>query len=184
MNKVSIERLFGLMVMAGWSKSQIFKVIDELYRLHPDELKMMVNGAADIVSELQYVMERKISSNRMGRSKTNYYRENTEPAMESYEPYASEGYMDSPIILDVYEKIHEYLVVELGLSSHEVVDVIAAEIYRVNKGEVPPLSKKSLKNWVARLMGYYSPGEILHVVANIRSKYLKSQAIGWSLRND
>lgn len=185
MNKVSIERLFGLMCMAGWSKNQIYKITNELVGLHPRERDILISTAFDAVSEYHYAIGDKSRQNISDRDEASYYKDSGEQlvAYESYEPEVRQISLDSPIVTEIYEKIRDYLVVELGLSAYEVVDLVSAEMYKINKGEVPPLSKKSLRNWVARLISVHSPSQVLHVLTSIRNKTLQSHSRGWSLRN-
>lgn len=185
MNKASLDKMFGLMIMAGWSKNQILKVLDELHSLHPNDVKQILDQVSESASDLNYRVSKitNRTNNNWFHPETNYFRE---PAIayESFEGHGTQALVDNPMLSEIYDKVHEFLAVELNLTTPEIVDLMSAEIYQMHKGPIPPLSKKSLKNWIARLLNYYPPSEILHAVATIRNRHMGTNSMGWSLRNE
>lgn len=171
MNKASIDRMLGLMVMAGWSRTQILNVISEMQQLHHYQLSDILDR---VISASHFHEE------EMRRSSFEF---SSSIALESYSSDHSNDYNSNYIENEVYERIHESLISDLGLSTPDIVAMISEELNHRYDSHTPPLSKKSLRNWLSRLLNVYSASEILHAVTTIYNKHRGTHKIGWSIRD-
>lgn len=161
--------MFGLMVMAGWSRTQILNVISELQQLHP--------------YQLSEILDRVISASRYHEEEMRRSSFDSVPALESYSADYSNDYNSNYIENEVYERIHDLLISDLGFSTPDIVALISEEINHKYDSHTPPLSKKSLRNWLSRLLNVYTASEVLHAVTTIYNRHRGTHKIGWSIRD-
>lgn len=175
MKRPSIDRVMGLLLMSGYTRSQIYDLISEFRRASSSELEYKLDRQYAFLREYDDVLtggraewapDNKTSANRFSK---NIHLTDRESSSVEYE---------------LYSKIHEALGVRLGLSTSQIAQLISEELSLKYDHNVPPLSKKSLTNWLSRLLLNYSPSEILHIVATISNKFNSNARIDWPVRGD
>lgn len=156
-----LEDLLIMLVSAGWTKRDIVQVLHQASSMNAYDLE---DEIADIGYELSGLR-------RSSRRKFGYGSYRTEAKKIPQESYS-----------DLYLKVRDMLVHDLGMSNEQIVNVLAE---RLGGGEhIPPLSKKSLANWLERLTSYYQPSEILHAAVVVREKYGKGKQLDWGVRGE
>ncbi|MDZ4303628.1 MAG: hypothetical protein U1C13_18510 [Pseudomonas sp.] len=165
MKNPDIEDLIIMLVSAGWSKRGIVEVIMRASTMDPYHLEEEIGEITYKIGELRKFSSRKESYNNLG-----------------YRAYSKKIVPDASGSSDLYLKVKDMLVLDLGLSNDQIVSLISERL----GGEeyLPPLSKKSLANWLDRLTAYYSPSEILHAAAVIRDRFHKGQPLDWGVRGE
>ena len=175
MKTPEISRMLQIMVAAGWSRREIVRLCHELSTLPIDVLE-------DAIEESLHL--HKVFDNQLSDRLSGYYSSasfHPVAAMESYSDslhYSSSNIMNS----DLFYKVKQLLIDDLGLSSDEVVRLISqnvsAGIY------VPPLSKKSLSNWLDRLSAHVAPSEILYIATGIYNQFKNKKGLDWNVRRE
>lgn len=167
MKNANIENLLLLMVAAGWGRSSITSVLDDIRNANPYALEDHLDFTMQMREELASGMG---WSNKKISSYSGYI------SSESYKKQASGKHYS-----DLYLKLKAMLVDELNLTTNEIVDLLSMKL---PKGHIPPLAKKSLANWLERLSFQYSPSEILHAATLILDDYKKRNRLDWNVRNE
>lgn len=163
MKRPDIEDLLLMLIAAGWSNKEIVDVLMQTSRLSPFQLDSSV-------SELAWRLEniRKLDRRRAGFLHASYKSSSAKKVEEEYS--------------DLYVKVRDMLVLELGLTTEEVVSLLTSRLS--SHGHIPPLSKKSLSNWLDRLSTFISPSQILHAAAVVRDQYKNSESLDWGVRGE
>lgn len=164
MKNHDINDVLVILISAGWAKRDIITALMDLSKLTPYELE-------DALSEISYRLG---EIRRYTGIKENYSRS---LISNSFKKTTSEDQYT-----DLYLKVRDMLVHDLGLSNEQIVSLLSDRLGR--GAHLPPLSKKSLANWLDRLSVYYAPSEILHAAAVIREKYSKGQPLDWGVRGE
>ena len=84
----------------------------------------------------------------------------------------------------VSERVEQLLKNEAGLSTAQAVEklsLLLTELRLIEYQNVPPLSRKSLGNWVERVAQRVSAKEILRCATLLRNEYVHSPARDWAL---
>lgn len=175
MKRPSIDRVIGLLLLSGYTRSQIYDLIGEFRRANSSELEYKLDRQYEFLREYDHFLSReqaewapdnKASANNLTKNTNSNHRE---PSSVEYE---------------LYSKIHDALVVRLGLSTSQIAQLISEELLLKYNHNAPSLAKKSLSNWLSRLLVNYSPSEILHIVATISNKFNSNAKIDWPVRGD
>jgi len=163
MKNPDINDLLIILVSAGWAKRDIVSVLMQVSKLSSFDLE-------DELSEISYRLG---EVRRYSRIKESHSRPLFSPSAKKI---ASDDYSD------LYLKVRDMLVLELGLSNEQIVSLLSEKLG--GDAYLPPLSKKSLANWLERLSVYYSPSEILHAAAVIRERFNKGRPLDWGVRGE
>lgn len=163
MKNPDINDLLILLVSAGWAERDIVTVLMMTSKLN----------LIDLENDLREISYRLEEIQRSTRTVEKHQLRFHGLSKKESPPY---NYSD------LYLKVKNMLVFELGLTTPEIVHLLSAELG--DKKHVPPLSKKSLENWLERLSSYYSPSEILHAAAVIRDQFNKKKSMDWGIRDE
>lgn len=166
MNSPEVEDLIIMLIAAGWSNRDILDVLGKVSSTPPSHLQ---RGLDELSWRFSDVARFKVFTR-------DYSYFDTKSQMSARRSLS----MDEES--ELYQKVRDMLVVEIGLSSEQIVDLMSARLYK--GGYVPPLSKKSLANWLERLSHYHSPSQILHAAAVVRDQYIKSSGLDWRIRGE
>lgn len=86
---------------------------------------------------------------------------------------------------DVGVRVERLLKEEAGLGTAEAVALMSGALVDhglIRPSEIPPLSKKSLADWVSRLAHQVDPKFILNLATVIRNDYAHTSVSGWLTR--
>lgn len=84
----------------------------------------------------------------------------------------------------VGDRVERLLKIEANLSTQEAYEALSNAIVAsgmLPKYEIPPLSRKSLHNWVDRLIQKLPAKEVLHLATNVRNEYVHSPMTDWTI---
>jgi|GEM_PF-3680157 len=87
--------------------------------------------------------------------------------------------------VSVGERVERLLKAEAGLSTIQAVEKLTSrlvETMAIERREVPPLSRKSLRNWVGRLIGKVPAKDVLRAATILRNEFVHSPVSDWTLR--
>ena len=85
----------------------------------------------------------------------------------------------------VGDRVERLLKVEAGLSTSQAIDKLTVKLLEndlIQKGDVPPLSRKSFRDWVTRLSRRIPPKDILQAATILRNQYVHGPVNDWMLR--
>jgi hypothetical protein len=165
MKNPDIQDLIIILVSAGWAKRDIVEVIMRASTMNPYNLEDEISEITYKIGELRKFSSHKERYNNM-----------------AFRSYSRKIVPDASSSSDLYLKVRDMLVLDLGLSNEQIVSLISERLG--GEDHLPPLSKKSLANWLDRLTAYYSPSEILHAAAVIRERFHKGQPLDWGVRGE
>ncbi|WP_122208872.1 hypothetical protein [Pseudomonas viridiflava] len=162
--------MLQLMVVAGWSRRDIVRLCNELSSLPLEVVE-------DAVEESFQVQ--KVISGSLDARYSNYHHASDyiSPSLESYD--MGSHYSSQSMNSELNFKVRQLLVDELGLSSEEIVHLMAEHLKRFY---VPPLSKKSLSNWLDRLSVHVPPSEVLYAATSVFNKFKDKKGLDWNVR--
>jgi hypothetical protein len=89
--------------------------------------------------------------------------------------------------LSVGARVDQLLRGEAKLSTGDAVQSLSSRIVQMKlltPDRLPPLSRKSLRDWVGRLAMLVQPKDILRVATIVRNERVHSPARDWRLRED
>ncbi|HHX6538387.1 hypothetical protein ACLHTA_01580 [Pseudomonas aeruginosa] len=175
MKSTNLEKLLLLLVAAGWNKRSILDVIYELQNASvyevENKLELIMEAKSSIYQNIAWSTQDNISINI--QTKKGHF------TSHSYVKEKKQDIAHS----DLYIKIRNMLIEDLDLTNEEIVTLISD---RLEKGaHVPPLSKKSIENWLSRLSNHVPPSEVLHAATVIWDEYKKkNKTLDWKVRNE
>ncbi|MDQ1094241.1 hypothetical protein QE400_003654 [Xanthomonas sacchari] len=82
----------------------------------------------------------------------------------------------------VGERVQRLLKDEAGLSTANAVELLSDALVSeqlIAAREIPPLSRKSLANWVDRVISNVAPKDMLRVATLLRNKIAHAPSTGW-----
>ena len=85
----------------------------------------------------------------------------------------------------VGDRVERLLKVEAGLSTAQAIEKLTARLVENNmieRKDVPPLSRKSFRDWVTRLSRRIPPKDILQAATILRNQFVHSPVNDWVLR--
>ena len=171
MKSPDVSRMLQIMVAAGWSRRDIVRLCHELSSL-PLEL---VEDAIDETFHLHKIFNSQLDDRLSNLSHRDNYLHAATESYNEISPYSNQG-----INSDLYYKVKQLLIDELGLSSEDVVRLLSENLDRHTY--VPPLSKKSLSNWLDRLSAHVPPSEILYAATVVFNKFKDRKGLDWNVR--
>lgn len=163
MNGPDVEDLMIMLISAGWTNREILDVLKKASSIQPSQLEQ---GLSELAWKLQEATRFKVFT----RS-SSYARSTGVKKSVSYEDES-----------ELYQKVKDMLVIDVGLSSEQIVELLSERLPGGNY--IPPLSKKSLSNWLERLSHYYPPSQILHAASVLRNQHKKNSGLDWRVRGE
>ena len=85
----------------------------------------------------------------------------------------------------VGDRVEKLLKVEAGLSTAQAMEKLTQRLVETNmieRGDVPPLSRKSFRDWITRLSHRIPPKDILQAATILRNQYVHNPRNDWMLR--
>ena len=85
----------------------------------------------------------------------------------------------------VGDRVERLLKVEAGLSTTQAIEKLTARLVENNmieRNDVPPLSRKSFRDWVTRLSRRIPSKDILQAATILRNQYVHGPVNDWMLR--
>lgn len=163
MNGPDVDDLMIMLISAGWTNREILDVLKKVSSIQPSQLQQGLN-------ELAWRFEDATKFKIFSRG-SSYVRSGLVKRSVSYDNES-----------ELYQKVRDMLVVDVGLSAERIVELLSERL--AGDDYIPPLSKKSLSNWLERLSHYFPPSEILHAASVIRDQYIKNSGLDWRVRGE
>lgn len=165
MSTTSLRKLTLLLAGSGLSLSEIERAVMELQR----------NDPYDVVAQIDHLRR------EMAKS---FERRRHEPTWEYVR--------DHPIRIretlfshsDIGERVEDLLKHQAGLGTSQAFDLLVESLMKagaLHGDDVPPLSRKSLSNWVGRLSNVVPQKLILSHATQIRNSFVNSPGADWRL---
>lgn len=155
--------LIWIMTAAGWSRSDIMNLIDNMRNLPFSELH-------DLISHAKSRQEEFKASLLYGRGEMHF--------KASPQTFASN---------DTAEKVVFLLRAEAGLTTIEAIEAMSAGLRKIDRGRaehLPGYSKQSLGQWIDRAAQLFSPSELLYVATTARNASVHGSPLDWNLRKN
>lgn len=130
MKNLTIENMLLIMVAAGWSRNNILEILEDVHRSSfyeiEDRLDLVFRNYESLRPERSWEKQKQGPSGFSAKISSHSYSKR----------------MLEKNYSDLYLKVRKMLVLDLGLNTDEVVELISSKLPH---GYIPPLSKKSLE---------------------------------------
>jgi hypothetical protein len=103
---------------------------------------------------------------------------------DDQKPYSRRVSYDPQQGVNIGDRVERLLRIEAGLTTSEAVKGLTKIILEhelIHKDDVPPLSRKSLGDWISRLSRYMKEKDILNMATVLRNAYVHKPVAAWNL---
>lgn len=186
MKELTAEKILQILITIGWSKNQILDALYEIREYDSIELSSILN--------LNIKSLHNIENYRANKSR--YYSVQDYDSKILTNRYELKSHRNTKELFNTTTKHHESENTEIiikiltalnnniNAKTSEIVEELSTRLEKLTGKEAPPLSKKSLENWLERALNIYTKSELLHVATSISSDRKKNTKIDWSVRNE
>jgi hypothetical protein len=157
--KDNLSRIIFCFAALDLSEDELRELVKDLRTIHWEEIKLRVSLIRQYILHYQVIED--FHPSRKKRSK-----------IQSHDS-------------SVGERVEQLLKVEANLTTAQAVEKLASrlsEMGMIDQQDMPPLSRKSLRGWINRLLKKVPAKDILRCATILRNEYVHSPISDWKLK--